>query len=42
MCVRKIIFFNKNACDLLDTFGIGYLIDKHINKKRAKKADMHV
>lgn len=30
------------ACDILATFGIGYLIDKHINKKRAEKADMYV
>ena len=30
------------ACDILATFGIGYLIDKHINKKRAEKADMYI
>ena len=30
------------AGDVLATFGIGYLIDKHINKKRAEKSDMHI
>ena len=29
------------ACDVLATFGIGYVLDKHINKKRAEKADMY-
>ena len=28
--------------DVIATFGVGYLIDKHINKKRAEKADVYV
>ena len=30
------------AGDVLAIFGVGYLIDRHINKKRAEKADRYI